>query len=65
MRQRNQVDEGARRLELSRIFDWLDEDFGGAAAVPGYVDQYTKAEVAGFEVSFLEYSWELNDRVAR
>lgn len=58
--ERNHIDVTGRRLELSRIFDWYAEDFGGRANLAGYVNRYTEADVADFEVSFLEYSWELN-----
>ncbi|MCP3978343.1 MAG: DUF547 domain-containing protein [bacterium] len=57
---RNRIDVRAKRLELSRIFDWYAEDFGGKAALARYVDRYTDADVSGFEVTFLDYSWELN-----
>jgi len=57
---RNTIDVDARRLELSRIFDWYADDFGGADAVDDYVDRYTDRDVRGWPVSFLEYSWALN-----
>jgi len=57
---RNTIDIDARRLELSRIFDWYADDFGGADAVDDYVDRYTDRDVRGWPVSFLDYSWALN-----
>ncbi|MGD8376902.1 MAG: DUF547 domain-containing protein, partial [Acidobacteriota bacterium] len=59
---RNRIEPEARRLRLSRIFDWYAGDFGGPAAVPGYVNRYFEGpDVRGFDVGFLEYSWKLND----
>lgn len=57
---RNRIDHPARVLHLSQIFEWYAEDFGGAAAVAGYIDRYVEADVAGYAVRFLPYSWELN-----
>jgi hypothetical protein len=58
--QRNRILPDERRLELSRIFEWYAEDFGGRPALAAYVDRYADADVAGFSVSFLDYAWELN-----
>lgn len=58
--QRNRVRVAQRRLELSRIFDWYAEDFGGKAALAGWVDPYVEGDVSQFEVAFLDYSWEPN-----
>jgi len=57
---RNRIDAEGKRLKLSRIFEWYAEDFGGRGGLARFVDRYTDAEVDGFEVEFLEYSWELN-----
>jgi hypothetical protein len=58
--QRNRVDVAGKKLALSRIFEWYAEDFGGVAALPGFVDEYIEGDVSGFAVRFLDYSWELN-----
>ncbi len=57
---RNTVDPKARRLELSKIFEWYAEDFGGADGLASYVGRFLDRDVSGFELSFTEYSWELN-----
>jgi hypothetical protein len=57
---RNKIDAAGRRLQLSPIFQWYADDFGGRDALAAWVNRYTDIDVAGFEVSFLEYSWELN-----
>jgi len=58
---RNQVDRRGKKLRLSPIFQWYADDFGGEANLAAYVDRYHPDEVSGFSVSFLDYSWELND----
>jgi hypothetical protein len=57
---RNRVVVPQRTLELSRVFEWYAEDFGGVAALPAFVDRYVEGDVSGFRVTFLDYSWELN-----
>ncbi len=57
---RNIVDPDSRRLELSKIFEWYAEDFGGTEGLAGYVGQFLERDVSGFELGFTEYSWELN-----
>lgn len=66
---RNRFDEKAGRMHLSKIFDWFAKDFrrdGGS--VQGWIAKYAPAEVAGWlkqteevRVSYLDYSWKLND----
>jgi hypothetical protein len=46
---RNVVDHEARRLRLSRLFEWFAEDFGGADALATFVDRYVDADVAGYD----------------
>lgn len=57
---RNKIDVEARKLQLSSIFKWYATDFGGEDRLAAYVDRYTDADVRGFAVSFLDYSWQLN-----
>ncbi len=57
---RNTVDSKSRRLELSKIFEWYAEDFGGTDGIVGYVGRFLDRDVTGFALSFTEYSWELN-----
>lgn len=65
---RNRVDVARRRVELSRIFDWYGEDFGGSAAAIGrFVGRYfppgperALLESGRFELSFTRYDWALN-----
>lgn len=57
---RNRIDDRARVLHLSSLFDWYAEDFGGKEALPAYVSRYLGRDVEGYAVKFLEYDWRLN-----
>jgi len=57
---RNRIDSKKQRLQLSQIFNWYALDFGGKAALSGYLQNYLKQDVSGFQVSFVRYSWKLN-----
>jgi hypothetical protein len=54
---RNHIDAAKRTLALSRIFDWYAEDFGGRAAVPGWIGRYADLEDTDWTVTFLDYDW--------
>jgi hypothetical protein len=75
-RSRNRYNAGAKRLEVSRIFDWYGKDFEKGhkgftsvkATLARYADQLAdkpedRAAVRGgkADVAFLEYDWSLND----
>jgi hypothetical protein len=75
-RTRNRYNPQARRLEISRIFDWYGKDFDKGhkgftsvkAAAARYADQLADAPAdreavrsQSVEVSFLDYDWALND----
>lgn len=57
---RNRIDEQAQRLELSQIFNWFAEDFGGRGKIADYVNAYTQADVSRYKVTYVEYDWSLN-----
>lgn len=65
---RNRFDEAKSRAEVSEIFDWFEDDFvrdGGS--VVGWIAKYTLPSQATWlskgkvKLSFLDYSWKLND----
>lgn len=75
-RTRNRYDPQARKLEISKIFDWYGKDFEkghkGYASVKATMAKYAelladkpedRAAVKGekLDVSFLDYDWSLND----
>jgi len=65
---RNRVDRTRKVAQLSKIFDWFEEDFSGAVgSVLAYVARYVDdPEVAkelaqpGYRIEYLEYDWSLN-----
>ncbi|HEX8339430.1 MAG TPA: DUF547 domain-containing protein, partial [Tepidisphaeraceae bacterium] len=59
---RNVIDDKARTLRLSKIFDWYADDFGGRANVARWVAEKTGRAVGGYKVEFLEYDWTLNSK---
>lgn len=68
---RNQVDPKAKKVEVSKIFDWFGEDFGvkqDKRGVLKFLVTYGPAEwkpfLEGFDpgdVKFLDYDWSLNE----
>jgi hypothetical protein len=62
---RNPIDDQNKQLRLSRIFDWYAADFGGPEGVVTYVSRVAGRDYSGYTVSFVDYSWELNDTKAQ
>ena len=60
-RTRNPIDDANKLLRLSKIFEWYADDFGGRDKLAGYVGYVLGKNFDGYAVSFVEYSWELND----
>jgi Protein of unknown function, DUF547 len=58
---RNPIDDAKKELKLSRIFDWYAADFGGKDKVKEYVGKIAGKDYSGYTVSFVEYSWDLNE----
>lgn len=57
---RNRIDIKSRKLQVSQIFNWYAQDFGGKAALAGYLQHYVKRDLTRFQISFAQYSWRLN-----
>lgn len=57
---RNRIDHEHKTLQLSSIFDWFKEDFGGAEGVVDWVGRYVGRDLDGYRVTYLEYDWTLN-----
>ncbi len=57
---RNRFDHVARTMELSQLFEWYADDFGGRAALPDLIGRSLGRDVSGYETSYLEYDWSLN-----
>jgi hypothetical protein len=62
---RNRLDREANTLHLSKIFDWFASDFErDEGTVRAYVAKFAPGDpewIAGAKVSYLDYSWKLND----
>ncbi len=50
----------ATKLELSRIFEWYQADFGGEDGLRRFLGRYSEIDPARAELGYLDYSWELN-----
>lgn len=67
-RERNRF--GTEGAELSEIFKWFAEDFGGERGLRHYLGRYLNAELARrftsgrYDIRYIDYDWTLND-VAR
>jgi hypothetical protein len=59
---RNRIDDSAKVLRLSRIFDWYADDFGGKANVAKWVGEKLGRDFSGYKVEFIEYDWTLNNK---
>lgn len=58
------VNNGQKKAELSKIFDWYKADFTkGGQSVLAYVNGFRRDKIpADFATSFYEYDWRLNGR---
>lgn len=60
---RNVIDRTARKLRLSKIFDWYAPDFGGKENAAAWVaEKLGDPALAAYAVEHLEYDWTLNAR---
>jgi len=63
-----QLDRGKKRVTLSKIFDWFEEDFQPKGGVLTYISRYaTEKDRAllkkgNLKVSYLDYNWDLNKK---
>jgi len=61
------VDAGRKRVYLSPIFDWFEEDFEPRGGVLQFLQPYVSAEARkllkspAVRVSYLEYNWRVNE----
>lgn len=46
-------------IEVSKIFDWYQKDFGNIAS---YINSYTEKDVSEAKVAFTNYDWSLNGK---
>ena len=64
----NTFDAATNTANLSKIFDWFEEDFDAAGGVPAFAAQYvegdakTVLESDALSVEYLTYDWGLNEQ---
>lgn len=52
---------GGNTAQLSKIFDWYKEDFGGEAGVRTFVPKYRGGKPLPKKLAYQEYDWSLNE----
>jgi hypothetical protein len=63
-----QVDRSKKRVTLSKIFDWFEEDFEPKGGVLTYISRYAPEKDQALlkkeklKVSYLDYNWDLNKK---
>ena len=63
---RNRYDLKTQKIEISKIFDWFEEDFGNSSkGVIAFIKAYGPEEIAKklsdqADISYLDYNWQLN-----
>lgn len=61
------IDEKKKKIYVSSIFKWFDEDFEPQGGVTGFISNYispsqkTKFEKYGGKLKYLDYNWDLNE----
>ena len=57
----NALSETESEVQLSKIFKWYEEDFGGRENLVAFINRYRKQPLSlTKKVSFLDYDWQLN-----
>jgi hypothetical protein len=58
------VDDAAKKVQVSQIFDWYKDDFlKGSASVTEFINAYRSAPLpAGYTIEFYTYDWSLNKK---
>jgi hypothetical protein len=64
--EQNRFDPKRKRIELSKIFEWFEEDFvDEAGSLAAYLQRYAPTEETAWigraEITHREYDWALND----
>ena len=58
---RNSFDRENKKAEISQIFGWYADDFGGKDGILPYISKYLDGPgVEGFSIDFKVYDWSLN-----
>lgn len=63
-----QIDRSRKRVTLSKIFDWFEEDFEPKGGVLSFLSRYAPEKDRSFlkkgnpKISYLNYNWDLNKK---
>lgn len=58
---RNKI--GKKRVQISSIFDWFQQDFTKNGSLIDYLNKYAHTEInANAKISYLKYDWSLNSK---
>ena len=62
--QYTRVDKAAKKVEVSKIFDWYQDDFTrNNPSVLAYINQYRNKPIPqDYTVNYYEYDWKLNNQ---
>jgi hypothetical protein len=56
-------DSRTNTLQVSEIFKWYADDFGGANQIRNYINQYRNPQIPEhYTLSYYEYDWTLNEK---
>jgi hypothetical protein len=63
------IDRSARRVRVSKVFDWFEDDFDAQGGIPAallpYLDEadaaWIRAHRDDLTIRYLDYDWSLND----
>ncbi|WP_017730338.1 DUF547 domain-containing protein [Nafulsella turpanensis] len=59
--ERNQI--GAKKVKLSKLFDWYKGDFTKEGSLIDFLNQYTPVQIEeDAKIDYLEYDWSLNEQ---
>lgn len=59
-----QINDGAKKVELSKIFEWYQGDFTtGGKTLLDYLNDYRSQKIPDdYEIDYYEYDWKLNQK---
>lgn len=56
------IDNGKKRIYVSKLFEWYDADFKKvASSYRAYIDKYRSTPLPSYDIYTQDYDWSLND----
>lgn len=53
------IDESQRRLHVSKLFKWFEDDFEPDGIV-GFLEKHSRRDLDDYSINFMSYDWQLN-----